>query len=72
MARGKHETLSKRSQYTMASSESSKPATVSLGYTNAPENQDADLKSYIMKIIESLKEDLNNSLKKHRKTQVNG
>jgi hypothetical protein len=32
-------------------------------YTNTPKNQEADLKSYLMKIIESFKEDINNSLK---------
>ena len=30
---------------------------------NTPENQEADLKSYLMKIVESFKEDINNSLK---------
>ena len=32
-------------------------------YTNTPENQESVLKSYLMKIIESFKEDINNSLK---------
>ena len=30
---------------------------------STPENQEANLKSYIMKIINSIKEDINNSLK---------
>jgi hypothetical protein len=33
------------------------------GHTNTPKNQKADLKCYLMKIIESFKEDINNSLK---------
>ena len=47
----------------LASSEPSSPTTVSPEYTNTHENQEADLKSYGMKIIESFKEDINNSLK---------
>ena len=35
----------------------------SLEYTNTPKNQDSVLKSYLMKIIESFKDDINNSLK---------
>jgi uncharacterized phage infection (PIP) family protein YhgE len=45
----------------LASSEPSSPITASPGYTNTPENQEADLKSYLMKIIESFK-DINNLL----------
>ena len=37
--------------------------TASTEYSNIPENQKADLKSYLMKMIESFKEDINNSLK---------
>ena len=37
--------------------------TASTEYSNIPENQKADLKSYLMKTIESFKEDINNSLK---------
>ena len=46
-----------------ASSEPSSPTTASPEYTNTPENQEADLKSYHMTIIESFKEDMSNSLK---------
>lgn len=60
MLRGKHKTISNRSQYTLTPSEPSSPTTTSPGYTNTLENQDADLKSYFMKIIESLKEDIKN------------
>ena len=63
MARGKLKTIRDRSQYMWASSEPSSPTTASPEYTNTPENQEADLKSYLIKIIESFKEDINNSLK---------
>ena len=63
MVKGKHKTISNRSQYVWASSEPSSPNTGSPEYTNTPENQEADLKSYLMKIIKSFKEDINNSLK---------
>jgi hypothetical protein len=46
-----------------ASSESSSPTTASSEYTNTPVNQESALKSYLTKIIESFKEDINNSLK---------
>ena len=37
--------------------------TASTGYPNTPEEQDYDLKSHLMKMIEAFKEDINNSLK---------
>ena len=67
MVKGKHKTISNRSQNMWASSEPSSPTTASPEYTNTPENQEADLKSYLMKIIESFKEDINNSLKERQK-----
>jgi hypothetical protein len=67
VVRGKCKTISNRSQYTLAPSEPISPTTASPGYPNTPENQDADLKSYLMKIIESFKEDINNLLKEIRK-----
>jgi DNA anti-recombination protein RmuC len=63
MARGEHNIISNRSQYIWASSEHSSPNTEIPEYTNTLENQEADLKSYFKKIIESIKEDINNSLK---------
>jgi hypothetical protein len=63
MVKGKCKTISSRSQNTWASSERSSPTTTSPEYTNTPENQEALLKSYLVKIIESFKEDINNSLK---------
>jgi hypothetical protein len=56
MLRGKCKTTSNRSQYTWISSEPSPPTTASPEYTNTPENRKADLKSNLMKIIESFKE----------------
>jgi hypothetical protein len=36
------------------------PNTASPGYPNTPEKHDADLRSYLMKIIEAFKDDMNN------------
>jgi hypothetical protein len=47
----------------LALSEHSSPTTARPGYPDTPENQDADLKPYLMKIIVSFKEDINNTLK---------
>jgi hypothetical protein len=55
MARDKHKTISNRSQYMWASSEPSSPTIAHHAYTNTSENQEADLKSFLMKIIESLR-----------------
>ena len=63
MSWGNHNTVSKRKQYTSASSEPSSPTKACPKYNNTLENQDNDLKSYLMKIIESYKDDINNSLK---------
>jgi hypothetical protein len=62
MVKDKPKTLSNRSQYPWASSEPSSPTIASPEYNNTPKNQEADLKSYLMKIIESFREDINNSL----------
>jgi hypothetical protein len=63
MAKGKHKTINNRSQYILAPSEPSSPTTANPRYSNTTENQDIDLKSYFMKLIESFKKDKNNSLK---------
>ena len=63
MAKGKCKTISNTSQYTWASSEHSSPTTASCECKKIPENQEGDLKSYLMKIIEYFKEDINISLK---------
>ena len=70
MAKGKHKTISNRSQNVWASSEPSSPTTESPEYTNTPENQESALKSYLMKIIEYIKEDISNSLKENTGKQV--
>jgi hypothetical protein len=59
MVRGKHKTISSRSQCTWGSSEPSSPTTASPEYTNTLENQESVLKFYLMKIIRSFKEDIN-------------
>jgi hypothetical protein len=46
----------------LAPSKPSYPTTTSPRYPNTPENHNADLKSYLMKIIEAFMEDINNSL----------
>ena len=63
MVRGKHKSIMNRSQCNLAPSEPSSPTTTRPVYTNTPEKQDADLKAYLIKIIEAFKEDTNNSLK---------
>jgi hypothetical protein len=67
MAKGKHKTLSNRNQSTWESSESSSPTTGSPEYSNTPENHESVLKSCLRKVIESFKEDINNSLEKIQK-----
>ena len=61
MVRVKHETISSRSQYPLEQSKPTSPTMANPGYTKTPDYQEADLKSYIMKIIQSFKEDVNNS-----------
>jgi hypothetical protein len=63
MVKGKSKTISNKSQNMRASSETSSPTTASPEYTNIPENQESVLISYLMKIIQSFKENINNSLK---------
>jgi hypothetical protein len=62
LERGKQKIIRNRSQYKWKPSEPSSPTT-SPEYTNTPENQEANLKTYLMKIIDFFKEDINNSLK---------
>jgi hypothetical protein len=47
----------------LAPSEPISSTTASPGYPNIPENNEANLKSDLMKIVESFKEYINNSLK---------
>ena len=59
MAKGKHKIISNRNQNTWTSSEPGSSTTASTEYTNTLENQEPVLKSYLMKIIEFFKEDIN-------------
>jgi hypothetical protein len=63
MLKGKRKNLTNRNQEHWASSEPSTPTTTSPGYPNTPEKQDADLKPYIMMMVEDFKKGINNSLK---------
>ena len=63
MAKGKLKNLANRKQDHWASSEPSTPTTTRPGYLSTPEKQDADLKSYLMMVVEDLKKGINNSLK---------
>jgi hypothetical protein len=63
LTKSKHKTISNRSQNTWTSPEPSSPTTAIPEYTNTPENHESVLKSYLMKLIESFKKDINNSLK---------
>jgi hypothetical protein len=63
MAKGKHKNLTNRNQDHSASTEPSMPTTVSPGYPNTPGKQDADLKFYLMMLVEDFKECNNNTLK---------
>jgi hypothetical protein len=65
MAKGKRKNLTNRKQEHWASSEPSTPTTTSPGYPNTPEKQDADLKSYLMMVVEDFQKGTNNSLKKN-------
>ena len=47
----------------MASSEPSTPTIASPGYPKSPERQDLDLKSYLMRLVENFKKDIDISLK---------
>ena len=71
MVKGKHKNPNSRNQDYLANSEPSSPTTRRPGYGNTPEKQDLDLKLYLMMLVENFKKEINNSLKKHRTSQVN-
>jgi hypothetical protein len=71
MAGGKHKNISNRNQGYLASSEPNSPTISNPRYTITLEKQYLDLKSLLMMMIEDFKKDINNSLKKYRRTQVN-
>jgi hypothetical protein len=63
MVKVKCKNLTNGDQDYLASSERSTPTTASPGYSNTPEKQCLDLKSYFMMLIEHFKKDINNLLK---------
>jgi hypothetical protein len=71
MAGGKHKNRSSRNQGYLASSEPNSPTIASPGYTITPENQDMDLKSLLMMMMEDFKKEINNSLKEIQKNTSN-
>jgi hypothetical protein len=63
MTKVKSENHTNRNQDYLASSEPSTPTTVSPGYLNTLKEQDFDLKSYFMMLVQDFKKNMNNSLK---------
>ena len=68
MVKGKCKNLTNRNQDHSPSSEPSTPTSPSPGHTNTPEKLDPDLKAYLMMMVENIKKDFNNYLKKYRRT----
>jgi hypothetical protein len=68
MAKDKCKNKSNKSQYGSTSPKPSSPTTPSLQHSNIPKEQDFDLKSYLMKMIEAFKENINNT---HKEIQEN-
>jgi hypothetical protein len=66
MVKGKRKNLTNKSQDHSPSSELSTPTSASPGYPNTPEKLNLDLKAYLMMMIEDIKKDFNNLLKKYR------
>jgi len=62
MARHKGKNLRNRNQGHLASSEPRSPTTVSPEYPSTLENQDLDLNSQLMMMLEDFKKDISNSL----------
>jgi hypothetical protein len=72
MAKGKHKNLTNRNQDHSPSSETSTPTSLSPGYPNTPKKLDPDLKPYLMMMVEDIKKDFNNSVKRYRRTLLKG
>ena len=68
MPRGQHKNIINNSQGNMASPKPSFPT--SLGYCNIAKAQENDLKSYLMRMIEAFKEEMNKSLKEIQKNTI--
>jgi hypothetical protein len=64
MVKGKRKNLTNRKQDNSPSSEPSTPTSRSPGHPNTPKKLDPDLKAYLMMMVEDIKKDFNNSLKK--------
>jgi hypothetical protein len=62
-AKGKRKNLTNRNKDYLASSEPIIPTTASPGYPNTPKEQDFNLKSYHMMLVEDFKKDTNNFFK---------
>jgi hypothetical protein len=71
MAKGKCKNLTNRNQDHSPSSESNTPTSHSPGHPNTPKKLDADLKAYLMMMLEDIKKDFINSLKEYRRTLLN-
>jgi hypothetical protein len=71
MAKGKRKNLTNRNQEHSPSSEPSTPTLTRPRYPNTAEKLDLDLKAYLMMMVEDIKKDLNNSLKKYRRILLN-
>lgn len=67
MPKEKGRNMSSRNEGNLASSKPNYSTTESPGYSNKIEKQD-DLKSHLMIVVEDFKKDINNSLKKYRRT----
>jgi hypothetical protein len=61
--KGKRKNLTNRKQDHSTSSEHSTPTSASHGHPNKPKKLHPDLKAYLMKMIENIKKNFNNSLK---------
>jgi hypothetical protein len=71
MAKGKSKNLTNRNQDHLPSLEPSSPNSMSPGYPNTTENQDSDLKSYLIMLVENFKRKLIAHLKKCKRTLLN-
>jgi hypothetical protein len=60
--------LTNRNQDHSPSAEPSTHTSASPGYPNTPEKLDPGLKAYLMVMVEDIKKDFKNSLKKYRRT----
>ena len=63
MVKGKCKNCTNRNQDHSPSSEHSTPTPPSHGHPNKTEKLEPDLKAYLMKMVEDIKKDFNNSLK---------